>query len=104
MRILSVGPDPDVLASRNRVLAKLGYEVRGAATCAEALHAARSQAFDIALVCSQFPRGYASELAAELRSLMPRSLVLFVPDGSEAELVEQIEDAIREADTGAKAA
>lgn len=95
-KILSVGPDREVLACRNRALAQLGHEVRGAATRADAIAVARSQAFGVALICNSFPRGYADELAGELQKLLPGAVVLCLGDASGdlslADLHEWIQD------------
>lgn len=102
--ILSVGPDRELLAVRNRALAQLGYDVRGAATRVDALTAARSNRFDVALLCNTFPEGYAAEFARELASLMPTTPVLHVPDGGAANTLDDIQQMIEDIVARPKAA
>ncbi|HZR31603.1 MAG TPA: sigma-70 family RNA polymerase sigma factor [Terriglobales bacterium] len=71
-RILSIGPDADAVATCSRILAGFGHNVQGAATRFAALAAAKSQQFDIVLLCSGFPLGYVEQLTEELRAILRR--------------------------------
>lgn len=70
-RILSVGPDADVLASHNRRLTEAGHVVRGVTRRSDVLQAARFMTFDLVLLCDSFPPGYADELVRELVRAKP---------------------------------
>lgn len=76
VKILSVGPDHDLLAARSRELRIYGHHVRSAETRADALALARSGVFDIILVCDRFLPAYAAQLADELHNAMPRTVIL----------------------------
>jgi len=103
-RILSVGSDRDILARRNRALAQLGHNVCGAVTRMDAMTAAKSQRFDIALVCNTVPQGYASVFAEELQALMPRTAVICIPDGEPEINIAQIDEMIQNTEVCQKAA
>lgn len=94
-RILSVGPDREILADRNRALAQRGHYVHSAATRTDAVVAAVTQPFDVALVCNSFPKGYASAFARDLQALMPRSAVVFILSAKTG-IIAEIEEMIQE--------
>jgi DNA-binding response OmpR family regulator len=75
-KILSVGPDRNILAARNRELRNCGHHVRGAETRTAALELAQSGVFEIILLCDHFLPAYAAELAEELRAVTPRTSIL----------------------------
>jgi DNA-binding NtrC family response regulator len=75
-KILSVGPDHDILAARNRELRGYGHHVRSAETRADALYLARSGVFEVILICDQFLPAYAAQLADELQQAAPRTTIL----------------------------
>lgn len=91
-RILSVGPNRESLVWRTRSLVRIGHHVRGAVTHREALNAAESQRFDVALICNEFPRGYAIELASELQRLMPSAVVLIIPKSNQNQPAADIQE------------
>lgn len=76
MKILSVGPDHDILAARSRELKAYGHHVRIAETRADALALARSGVFEIILVCDQFLPAYAAQLTDELHNTSPETIIL----------------------------
>ena len=75
-KILSVGPDHDILAARNRELRGYGHRVRSAETRADALYLARSGLFEIILICDQFLPAYAAQLADEFQKATPGTTIL----------------------------
>jgi DNA-binding response OmpR family regulator len=93
-RILSIGPTPETLAARNRALAKSGHDVRAAATRYDAFALAKSQHFDLVLLCNEFLPAYASQLASELRQLLGDTTVIRLSAGSES-ATDEIEEVIR---------
>ena len=103
IRILSIGPDPDILAARSRILAQSGYDVCSAASRADALAAAKLRRFDAVLLCSEFPFGYARQLANELRPLIQRAPLIAL-SGQNPISVAEIEETIRDNEMGARAA
>ncbi len=103
-RILSIGPDVELLTTRNRALARLGHDVSGAATRVNALTLAKSQHSDIALLCHKFLPAYASQLAKELRALMPGTPIAILLGGPDSVGIEEIEEIIREKRQRPKAA
>lgn len=103
-KILSIGPDPDILAERNRALVALGHEVRGAATRVDAISLAKSQRFDVVLLCNEFLPPYAGQLADELRPWLRGTKIIVLPAGPEAMSVDDIDDAVREKELRPRAA
>lgn len=77
-RILSIGPDHNVLAARNRELRLDGHHVRGAETRATALRLAKSKAFDLILLCDPLLPAYAAELADELKAVTPGTMIVIL--------------------------
>ena len=75
-KILSIGPDRNVLATRNRELRLMGHDVRGVDTRANALALAKHGTFEFIVLCDRFLPAYAAELADELRILAPGSTIL----------------------------
>jgi DNA-binding NtrC family response regulator len=75
-KILSVGPERNILAARNRELRNCGHHVRGAETRTAALELAKSGVFEVILLCDRFLPAYAAELAEELRTVAPRTTIL----------------------------
>ena len=77
-KILSIGPDHNVLAGRNRELRRVGHEVRGAETRATALRLAKSRTFDLMLLCDRLLPAYAAGLADELKIVAPGTMVIIL--------------------------
>lgn len=68
-RILLVEDHADTAAMMRRLLARRGYVVTVAATCAEALAAARTRAFDLLLCDIGLPDGSGLDLVGALSQL-----------------------------------
>jgi DNA-binding response OmpR family regulator len=95
-RILSIAPNREVMEAHCRAMAQSGHEVHGVATRIAALDRARSGGFEIALLCGGLPPGYADQLAAELRSLMPATIVFLLPeDAAPSQIEKLIRDTLR---------
>ncbi len=95
IRILSIGPDREKIASRSRALTELGYQVYGCAWYADATRVARTQQFHFVLLCDDFPVGYARQLAAELQRLMPKARIIILPSGPTPITTSAIEELLR---------
>ena len=103
-RILSVGPDREALAARNRSLTRFGHEMRGAASAKDALGIASSQQFDIVLICDCFSDDESMVIAEQLQARMPQAAVVRMADYGGAFTAADIEDVMRGAETRLKAA
>ncbi len=104
MKILSIGPDRDILAGRNRALAGRGHNVHGAATRIDALAAAKSRRFDVVIFFDGFPDGYATQLAGEMRKLMPHATFLLFQATRESRFMAELEETLRNITAHPKAA
>ncbi len=71
MRVLAVDDDPALLRVIERVLTNQGHEVHCAATGTEALNAARSQRFEMAVIDYEIPAPNGIEVLVALRQLQP---------------------------------
>jgi CheY-like chemotaxis protein len=104
VKILSVGPDHDVLAARNRELRDCGYHVHSAETRSDTLDLARSGIFEIILICDQFLPAYAARLADEIHNVAPRTTILLLarysPSLSAGEIHFLIDTQARQHDYG----
>ena len=67
VRILSVGCDPGLMASRSLLLRHQGYEVEEAYSFSKALASARSEQFDVILICHTLPANERRELINKIR-------------------------------------
>jgi signal transduction histidine kinase len=76
-RILVVDDNGALVENLSEVLEAAGYVVRGAATCAAALHHAR-EGFDVALVDLRLPDGDGTALAPQLKEVQPDGEVVLL--------------------------
>ena len=103
-RILSVGPDSDALAVRNRELQLSGHEVRSAETRSEALALAGSEPFEFILLCDRFLPAYAIQLADELKVLAPAAMIIVLAGRATPATAAEINALLSRPRSGLKAA
>jgi len=76
-RVLLVDDNAPLVENLAEILEEAGYQVRGAASCAAALPAAR-EGFDVALVDLRLPDGDGTALAPRLKELSPDGEVVLL--------------------------
>jgi signal transduction histidine kinase len=76
-RVLVVDDNAGLVENLSEILEEAGYSVRGAASCAAALPAAR-EGFDVALVDLRLPDGDGTALAPRLKELSPDGEVVLL--------------------------
>jgi two-component system, NtrC family, sensor histidine kinase HydH len=76
-RILVVDDNTALVENLSEILEAAGYHVRGAGTCAAALHHAR-EGFDVALVDLRLPDGDGTALAPQLKDTSPDGEVVLL--------------------------
>lgn len=103
-KILSVGPDPTVLAPRNRELRLYGHLVRSAENRAEVMALAKTGIFDIILLCNQFLPAYAAQLADELCLVAPATRILVLAGRSTPLTADEIHALVRKELSSSRAA
>lgn len=94
-RILVVDYDEDVSFIVAPILEKMGYEVVGVANGPEAIRAAASQRFHLALVDIKMPDMREREAIRRMRNLNPRLPLILItdsPDWADAELREATQE------------
>ncbi|GEJ59160.1 sensor histidine kinase [Anaeromyxobacter diazotrophicus] len=77
-RVLVVDDNATLVENLTEILEEAGYAVRGHGTCAEALHGAREQGFDVALVDLRLPDGDGTALAPQLKEVAPDGEVVLL--------------------------
>jgi DNA-binding NtrC family response regulator len=79
IRILSVGPNPDILAARNATLTQAGYRIVAAHSRHQAVLLATSHFFEAALLCWTFPEDVRQRLSHDLSTISPETKVILLP-------------------------
>ena len=93
--ILSIGPDAKLLAARNRKLRQDGHHVRGADTRATALALAKSECFELILLCHRFQPADTAQLVEELRTHAPQAAILKLAGRTRPLTLSEIQSIIR---------
>jgi DNA-binding response OmpR family regulator len=84
-RVLCVEDHADTYVMMTLLLARAGYEAVVATSARSALERAGAEDFDLYVVDNRLPDGLGLDLCGELRSLAPRTPILFYSgDASEA--------------------
>ncbi len=91
--VLIVDDDMQFRVSLNKALTKVGYKVKGAADCTEALNYIREAHFDLVITDQRLPGLSGIELLNEIKKISPDSQVILVTAYGEAALFRRVMEA-----------
>ena len=78
---LSVGKDPVLLETRNKVLRSGGYSVVSSASSTEALRVFLAGDFDLVILCHSIPKSERQALAKAVHDHSPKTTVVVISAG-----------------------
>jgi CheY-like chemotaxis protein len=92
-KVLVIDDDELVLHSLERIVAKLGYPVKGAICGQDAINACKDEQFDLAFLDMRMPGLNGYETMIELKKIMPKCKYAAMTGYDVDEIAQQAQDA-----------